>query len=31
MISAGVQVATDIESLDEDEELEMEAEDATLH
>lgn len=31
MISAGVQVATDIESLDEDEELEMEAEDAILH
>lgn len=31
MISAGVQVATDIESLDEDEELAMEAEDAILH
>lgn len=31
MISAGVQVATDIESLDEDEELAIEAEDSTLH
>ncbi|WP_108127004.1 hypothetical protein [Saccharospirillum mangrovi] len=31
MISAGVQVATDIESLDDDEELAVEAEDATLH
>ena len=31
MISAGVQVVTDIESLDEDEELAMEAEDAILH
>lgn len=31
MISAGVQVATDIERLDEDEELALEAEDAVLH
>lgn len=31
MISAGVQVATDIENMDEDEELEMEAADSTIH
>lgn len=31
MISAGVQVATDIENVDDDEELLSEAEDATFH
>ncbi|GGX53321.1 hypothetical protein [Saccharospirillum salsuginis] len=31
MISAGVQVATDIENMEEDEELEMEASESTIH
>ena len=31
MISAGVQVATDIENMEEDEDLEMEASESTIH
>lgn len=31
MISAGVQVATDIENMDESDELEMEASESTIH